>query len=61
MPSMCAENLAMAGAAFAIAMMSKDTDRRGEGLSASLSAIFTVILAKTGVKGPEFKSKEKEK
>lgn len=140
MPSMCAENLAMAGAAFAIAMMSKDTDKRGEGFSASLSAIlgisepamyginlpskygffgamlggavggafagifhlrlymiasssavgipamfgdkgifnvivgvatliisfaaaaiFTIVLAKAGVKGPEFKSKEKEK
>ncbi|MGN1142291.1 MAG: PTS transporter subunit EIIC [Oliverpabstia sp.] len=42
MPSMCAENLAMAGAAFAIAMMSKDPDKRGEGISASLSAVLGI-------------------
>ena len=30
-------------------------------ISFAAAAIFTVILAKTGVKGPEFKSKEKEK
>lgn len=42
MPSMVAENLAMAGAAFAIAMLSKDKDKRAQGISASLSAVLGI-------------------
>lgn len=42
MPSMCAENLAMAGAAFAIGMLSKDVDKRSEAMSASLSAMLGI-------------------
>ena len=40
MPSMVAENLAMAGAA--IAMLSKDKDKRAQGISASLSAVLGI-------------------
>lgn len=42
MPSMCAENLAMAGAAFAIGMLSKDVGKRSEAISAGLSAVLGI-------------------
>lgn len=42
MPSMLAENLAMAGAAMAIALTRKDVDERGVAISASLSAIMGI-------------------
>ena len=42
MPSMVAENLAMAGAAFAIAMVPKDKDKKAQGISAALSAILGI-------------------
>lgn len=42
MPSMCAENLAMAGAALAVGMLSKSVDKRGESITASLSAVLGI-------------------
>lgn len=42
MPSMCAENLAMAGAALAVGVVSKSVDTRGESITASLSAILGI-------------------
>ena len=42
MPSMLAENLAMAGAAFAVGFLSKDVDKRSESVSASVSAILGI-------------------
>lgn len=42
MPSMCAENLAMAGAALAVGMLSKDSGKLGESISASLSAVLGI-------------------
>ena len=42
MPSMLAENLAMAGAAMAIALARKDKEERGVAISASLSAILGI-------------------
>lgn len=42
MPSMTAENLAMAGAAMAVAVMQKDKAKRGADISASLSAILGI-------------------
>lgn len=42
MPSMLAENLAMAGAAMAIALMQKDSAKRGEDVSASLTCILGI-------------------
>ena len=42
MPSMLAENLAMAGAAMAIALTRKDKADRGVAISASLSAILGI-------------------
>lgn len=42
MPSMLAENLAMAGSAFACALIAKDKKKRSEGLSASLTAALGI-------------------
>lgn len=42
MPSMLAENLAMAGAAFAVGVMSKDVAKRSESVSAGISAILGI-------------------
>lgn len=42
MPSMLAENLAMAGAAFAVGFMSKNVEKRGEAISAGVSAILGI-------------------
>lgn len=42
MPGLVAENLAMAGAAFALAFMSKDKDYRSQGFSASLSSALGI-------------------
>ena len=42
MPSMLAENLAMAGAAFAVGFMSKDVAKRSESVSAGISAILGI-------------------
>lgn len=42
MPSMVAENLSMAGAAFALALLSDDKERRAQGISASLSAVLGI-------------------
>lgn len=42
MPSMLAENLAMAGAAFAVGFMSKDVSKRSEAVSAGVSAILGI-------------------
>lgn len=42
MPSMCAENLAMAGAALAVGMLSKDVDKRGESITACVSAVLGI-------------------
>ena len=42
MPSMLAENLAMAGAAMAVALATKDKDKRGADISAGLTAILGI-------------------
>lgn len=42
MPSMLAENLAMAGAAFAVGFLSKDVAKRSESVSAGVSAILGI-------------------
>lgn len=42
MPAMTAENLAMAGAAFAIGILSKDIDQRSEAFTASASAVLGI-------------------
>ena len=42
MPAMTAENLAMAGAAFAIGILSKDIDKRSEAFTASASAVLGI-------------------
>jgi len=42
MPSMLAENLAMAGAAFAVALLNKDPEKRGADMSAGISAILGI-------------------
>lgn len=42
MPSMLAENLAMAGAAFAVGVMSENVEKRGEAISAGVSAILGI-------------------
>ncbi len=42
MPAMTAENLAMAGAGVAVALMSKDAEKRGADISASISAVLGI-------------------
>lgn len=42
MPAMTAENLAMAGAAFAVGVLNSDKEKRGEAISASISAALGI-------------------